>query len=78
MIAVKDRRSGETHRGRSPESIARRLYGRRAVVQYSPDPNTPWQAQVIIWQPMANASSVEADWYLDKEARAAAEPREEA
>lgn len=29
------------HRGQSPESIARRIYGRSARVRYSPDPNNP-------------------------------------
>lgn len=77
MITVRDRRTRETHQGRSPESIARRLYGRRAWVQYSPDPNTPWQATVVTPVPReVSTYNVEADWFLGDEALAAREDTE--
>lgn len=74
MITIRDRRTGEDHRGRSPETIARRLYGTRAEVRYSPDPNTPWQAVVVTpARGQVSAYNVEGEWFLDDAALAAAE-----
>lgn len=79
MIDVKNVRTGEVLRGKSPESIARRLYGKRAWVRYSGDPNRRWQLLVLTPAPRAGdgASNIEAEWYADEAARAAAEIDEE-
>lgn len=64
MITVRDRR-GEEHRGRSIGSVARRVYGRRAIVRYSPDPNNPFPLMVVTparYQPQAY--DVHAEWRL--------------
>jgi hypothetical protein len=46
-ITIRDRHTGEDYRGRSPESIARRVWARRTTVVYSPDPNSDWLATVV-------------------------------
>jgi hypothetical protein len=72
MITVKDRRTGEVHRGRCPSSIARRLYGKRAWVKLSPDPNSPWQAQALTRVPgEVSTYNIEAEWFIDQAARQA-------
>lgn len=76
-ITVKDRDSGVEHEGPSPEAIARRLYGPEATVQYSKDPNSPWQAHAVTPADSQGrrAWMVRAEWYLDEEAQAAREDR---
>jgi hypothetical protein len=71
MIEVKDRSTGEVHRGRCPSTIAHRIYGRRAWVKLSPDPNNPWQAEVLTPVKGDTAYNIEASWYLDQAARQA-------
>lgn len=39
MTMVKDLDTGTTHKGKTPESIVRRVWGRRAELIVSPDPN---------------------------------------
>lgn len=77
VITVKDRDSGVEHEGPSPEAIARRLYGPEATVQYSKDPNSPWQAHAVTPADSQGrrAWMVRAEWYLDEEAQAAREDR---
>lgn len=72
MISVTDRSTGETHTGRSPESIARTVWGAGAEVRYSKDPNTAWEAHVV--RNDRYGTHVLAALHLDEEARAAAEP----
>lgn len=38
--SITDRNDGGRYCGQTPESIARRVWGRRAKLWYSPDPNS--------------------------------------
>lgn len=85
MIEVRTR-TGTTLRGRSPQSIARRLYGRRAWVAVGSTVNLGIDGYVMANVLMPTASSdpanvVLAQWLLDQAALAAAAadiPAEEA
>jgi hypothetical protein len=71
QITVRDRSTGEEYRGRSPESIARRVWGRDTTVHYSSDPECPWQAEVVYTD--RYGTHIAAVLHVDADARAAAE-----
>lgn len=73
-ILQRERHGYSEHRGRSPESIARRLYGRRASVRYSSDRNDLHRATVVVPTSAPGTMLVEATWFLDDAALAAASP----
>jgi hypothetical protein len=80
MITVKDYKTDEEYRGRSPQTIARRLYGPRVVVRRDTDPRKRGWAWVLYpkkpepWDdPSTKAWHPLAAWTLDDEALAAME-----
>lgn len=46
------------YKGRTPETIAKRLYGKTAIVQPSADPNSPTWGQILSWNRRASAYDV--------------------
>lgn len=56
MVTIKDLRTGELHSGQTPESIARREYGRGVEVRYSADPNNRGAAMVLRRMPRETAT----------------------
>lgn len=46
-VTVYDRRSGEQHTGRTPESVARRVWGRHAELRLSADPSDAGDGAIL-------------------------------
>lgn len=46
-IRVLRRGSNETYTGKTVASIVRRIYGRKAYVRWSPDPNNPYEGTIV-------------------------------
>lgn len=55
MNTIEIKTSHGTYRGRAAESIVRRVYGRRAYVRWSADPNTPEAGLIVKDSPYGGA-----------------------
>lgn len=76
MIEVRTTHGG-SHRGRSPQTIARRLYGKNATIRFGSMANLgiDGYVEVTVTTPVPgqiNVSNVRASWLLDQAALDAA------